>query len=312
MKQNRKSSKESTSTLFNRYVWLVETILRAGRITFEEINEKWNRSRLNYSGDVIPLRTFHNHRQAIEEMFDINIECDRRGGYVYYIENEDVMRRGDMRYWMLNAFSVGNLLSESSEMKDRILFEKIPSGHQYLTSFLEAIRDNLIVDITYQSFGKDEPYTFPVEPYCLKVFRQRWYLLAHSPQYEELRIYSLDRLHQVEVTNTPFLYPVDFSPEDYFHHSFGIIHSDGEAPETVVIKVNGNQRRYFETLPLHHSQTLVEDQTDYALFQYLLHPTYDFQQELLSHGKNVEVLKPIWLRLEVADIVQQMAEMYKS
>ena len=89
MKPNRKSSKENTSALFNRYVWLVETIQRAGRITFEEINEKWIHSRLNYSGEDIPLRTFHNHRVAIEEMFDVNIECDRRGGYVYYIENED-------------------------------------------------------------------------------------------------------------------------------------------------------------------------------------------------------------------------------
>ena len=73
MTTNRKNNKERTSTLFNRYVWLVETILRAGRITFEEINDKWNRSRLNYSGDVIPLRTFHNHRQAIEEMFDVTV-----------------------------------------------------------------------------------------------------------------------------------------------------------------------------------------------------------------------------------------------
>lgn len=310
MKLNRKSSKESTSTLFNRYVWLVETILRAGRITFEEINEKWTRSRLNYSGDDIPLRTFHNHRNAIEEMFDINIECDKRGGYLYYIENEDDIHRGDIRSWMLNAFSVGNLLIESSEMKDRILFEKIPSGHQYLTSFLEAIRDNLTVEITYQSFEKDEPSTFPVEPYCLKVFRQRWYLLARTPLYDELRIYSLDRMHQVEVTHNSFVYPADFSPENYFRHCFGIIHSEGEYPETVEIKVFGNQRKYFETLPLHHSQVVVDDQTDYAIFQYIVHPTYDFIQELLSYGESVEVLKPIWLRQEVADIVQQMAQMY--
>ncbi len=311
MKPKKKSNKENTSTLFNRYIWLVDTILSAGRITFEEINEKWTRSRLNYTGDDIPLRTFHNHRQAIEEMFDINIECDKREGYVYYIENEDDMRRGGIRSWMLNAFSVGNLLSEISEIKDRILFEKIPSGHQYLTSFLEAIRDNLSVEITYQSFWKAVPSTFPVEPYCLKVFRQRWYLLARNPQYDELRIYSLDRVRQVRVTNTPFVYPADFSPENYFRYSFGIIHSDGKEPETVEIKVYGNQRRYFETLPLHHSQTLVDDQADYAVFQYLLHPTYDFLQELLSHGENVEVLKPIRLRQEVADIVEQMAEIYK-
>jgi len=117
-------------------------------------------------------------------------------------------------------------------------------------------------------------------------------------------------MHQVEVTHNSFVYPADFSPENYFRHCFGIIHSEGEDPETVEIKVFGNQRKYFETLPLHHSQVLVDDQTDYAIFQYLLHPTYDFIQELLSYGESVEVLKPIWLRQEVADIVQQMAQMY--
>ena len=84
--KNRKSSKDNMSNLFNRYVWLVDTIYRRGRITFEEINERWMRSQLNETGDEIPLRTFHNHRKAIEQMFDINIECDKRDGYVYYIE----------------------------------------------------------------------------------------------------------------------------------------------------------------------------------------------------------------------------------
>ena len=196
MKPKRKSSKENTSALFNRYVWLVETIQRAGRITFEEINEKWTRSRLNESKEDIPLRTFHNHRIAIEEMFDINIECDRRGGYVYYTENDEDIKRGGIRSWMLNAFSIGNLLNESKGVQDRILFENIPSGHQYLTTFLEAIKDNLTVEITYQSFSRDEAHVFPIEPYCLKVFKQRWYVLARSPHYEELRIYSLDRIHQ--------------------------------------------------------------------------------------------------------------------
>lgn len=312
MTKNRKSSKENTSVLFSRYVWLVETIQRAGKITFEEINEKWTRSRLNYSGDDMPLRTFHNHRNAIEEMFDVNIECDKRGGYVYYIENEDDMRRGGMRSWMLNAFSVGNLLNESSRMKERILFEKIPSGHQYLTPFLESIRENLTVEITYQSFESNEPYTFEIEPYCLKVFRQRWYVLARNPYYNELRIYSLDRVHRVEITKSVFNYPSDFSPEKYFHNSFGIIHSPDEEPEIVVIKVFGNQQKYIETLPMHHSQTLLENNNEYAVFRYLVHPTYDFMQELFSHGENIEVIKPEWLRKDVAKKVQQMTKMYKS
>ena len=68
--------------LFNRYFLLVDTIYRANGITFEEINEKWTRSSMSDGADL-PLKTFHNHRKAIEEMFDIDIACDKRGGYIY-------------------------------------------------------------------------------------------------------------------------------------------------------------------------------------------------------------------------------------
>lgn len=86
--KRRKSSKESAATLFNRYVWLADTIRRAGRITYEEINDLWTRSSLNETGEDMPLRTFHNHRAAIEKMFYINIGCDKRSGYVYYISQK--------------------------------------------------------------------------------------------------------------------------------------------------------------------------------------------------------------------------------
>ena len=68
-RKTRSSSKSNAATLFNRYVWLVDTIYRAGRITFEEINERWQRSSLNETGEELPLKTFHNHKNAIQQMF---------------------------------------------------------------------------------------------------------------------------------------------------------------------------------------------------------------------------------------------------
>ena len=112
--------------LFNRYIWLVDTIYRAGRITFEEINEKWLRNSMS-EGNDLPLKTFHNHRHAIEDMFDINIVCDKKGGYRYYIENADDMEKGGVRTWLLNTFAVNNLINESHHLKRRIVFEQIPS-----------------------------------------------------------------------------------------------------------------------------------------------------------------------------------------
>lgn len=128
----RQSSKESTARLFHRYVWLVDLIDRYNnRITFEELNERWLNNSMS-GGEDLPLRTFHNHRKAIEELFDINIECDKRNGYTYYIENGEDMERSGVRQWLLNTFAVNNLINESRKLKHRILFEQIPSGQQFL------------------------------------------------------------------------------------------------------------------------------------------------------------------------------------
>jgi hypothetical protein len=306
----RKSSKNNTSNLFNRYVWLIDTIYRREKISFEEINDVWTRSTLNENYEDLPLRTFHNHRQAIEEMFDINIECDKRDGYTYYIENRDDMEKAGIRTWLLNTFAVNRLINESHKLKQRILFEKIPSGQRYLTPIIEAMRDELRLEMTYQSFWRDEPKTTEIEPYCVKIFKQRWYVLARSLDYDALRIYSLDRIYNLRITETSFKLPKDFYPETIFDNAFGIILFDDIAPCIVQLKVFGKQRKYLQTLPLHHSQKESEVTDDYSVFSYFLSPTFDFMQEILSHGENIEVLTPDWFRENIIKSIRNMNNLY--
>ena len=284
--------------LFNRYIWLVDTIYRADGITFEEINEKWLRNSMSEGLDL-PLKTFHNHRKAIEDMFDINIVCDKRGGYKYYIENADDMEKGGVRTWLLNTFAVNNLINESHHLKRRIVFEQIPSGQNFLTPVIEAMRDGMSIEIKYKSFWRQDEYTTEVEPYFVKVFKQRWYLIARNKIKDAIRIYALDRIHALAQTGNAFVMPKDFIPEEYFYNSFGIISQDNCPPEIVELKVYGTQKEYFRTLPLHHSQEEVENADGYSIFRYYLSPTYDFIQEILSHGCEVEVLSPQHLRDEV-------------
>lgn len=196
------------ANLFNRYIWLVDNILRAGErgITLEEINRHWMRSQYNETGDNYPERSFHRHKNAIKDMFDIDIEYDKRTG-CYTIANADDMNQGGVRTWLLNTFAVNNLINESHHLKRRILFEDIPSGQRFLTTIIEAMRDGLTIMLTYQSFSRNEPSTFEVHPYCVKVFKQRWYLVAYSPWYDDMRIYALDRVEAVETSETTFKLP---------------------------------------------------------------------------------------------------------
>ena len=299
-----------TKDLFDKYIWLVDTIYRARKITFEEINERWLRSRLS-EGEDIPLRTFHNWRIAIEQVFDININCNRKGGYYYYIENADDMQKGGIRNWLLNTFAVNNLINESHHLKRRILFEEIPSGRKYLTPVIEAMRDGLEIELYYQSYWYEEPSTYTLQPYCIKVFKQRWYVIGFCKERNNIRTFSLDRIQQLTTLDAKFVYPKDFDPEAYFADYFGIM-IENKKLETIRIKVYGMHVQYIRALPLHRSQCEIETTVDYSIFEYRMKPTLDFRQELLSRGADVEVLAPLTFREEMIQSVEKMSSLYNK
>ena len=293
---------------FNRYVWLIDTINRHGHISREEISRLWKRSSLNDTGEELYERTFHNHRLAIEETFGIEIKCDRSLGY--YIANSDDLEGDGIRQWLLESLSMNNLLNESSDMRDRIIFEKIPSCQKWLPVIVNAMRDGKAVEITYQSFWRDEPNTFTIHPYCLKLFKQRWYVLGRSDGYDTPWIYAQDeRMIDVGPLKKALKKPAKFNAADFFSNYFGVTVDSGK-PVTIKLKVVAAQARYFESLPLHHSQQTLERTPEYSILQYRLVPTYDFRQELLSHGPNVEVLEPQSLREEMKATIRQMSEIY--
>lgn len=296
--------------LLGKYVWLVETIYNAGHITFEEINQKW----LDDDMDVIPipLRTFHKWRIAAEEMFGLVIDCERKGGYHYYIGNAREVRDGGLRSWLLSTISVSNLLLDSQQLKDRIILEDIPSGQQYLPKIIEAMKTNTVITITYQSYWREESNTFDVYPYCVKLFKQRWYLVALSPYYDKVMIYSLDRIFGLWKKEEKFTMPDDFDPTEFFRNYYGVIAGTKGKPETVKIKISAGQANYLRSLKLHATQDEIERTDEYSIFSYRLRAEYDFIMELLSKGGDVEVLEPVWLRNEMAGIVKRMWDKYNN
>ena len=164
---------DMAKNLLNKYVWLVETIYKSKKISFDEINRRWLDNDMS-EDKPLPIRTFHKWRIAIEEMFGLIIENEQGGQYRYYIQNADDLKSGSMRSWLFNTLTVSNLMMESVSIKDKILFEEIPDGEQYLPVIIEALKKNTVLEMTYQSFWRDEANTFEVEPYCLKAFKQRW------------------------------------------------------------------------------------------------------------------------------------------
>lgn len=292
---------------FKRYIWLVDLLNRRGYISLHEISDEWRKSPLNDTHAPLSERTFFNHRDAIFDIFGIEIKNDRTLGF--YIANSD-MDGDSTGQWMLHTLCLNNVLQENADMKNRILVEKAPSGEKYLTEVISAMRAGKVISLTYQSFYRPEPNTFAVRAYCIKYFRQRWYMLGDTDL--GFRLYALDRFVDMEELDQSYEIPEKFNAEEYFNNYFGVILGEDKEVTDVVIRVEPYQAKYFRSLPKHHSQNETEPVDGWPVFTYRLAPTYDFKQEILSYGADVEVLAPESLREEIADTATAMKKIYRK
>lgn len=309
-----------SANLFGRYVWLMDILRRYKRLTFQEINELWQESGLGY-GEELPLKTFHNHKKAIKDIFDVYIECDRKDGYRYYIDEPERIEGNNLRNWLISSYATLNQIQADNKLEDRIIFEEIPSGQTWLTCIADTMRRNHVLSIMHQGFGKPEPSTFEIEPYCLKVVKRRWYVVARSPYYSERNkeqgvkpsdvylVYALDRISDIQDTGKTFKMKKNFDVHSYFEGCCGIITSN-ESPQKIVLRAYNGFADYLRTLPLHESQREIGSDDESTLFEYHLKPTFDFYQLVLAQGDQVEVLEPEPVRDEMRNFAQNMLDYY--
>lgn len=306
---------ERGPSLIRKYVWLIDTIYRAKKISFKEINERWRRDVDLSRGEEMSVRTFKRWLNNIGDIFGLYVENERCGDYRYYIENIEDITEGGLQSWLFNTFAVSNALTGCMGIKDRIQLEYVPSGELYLQPIIDAMKENRVLNITYKSYWKDKEKKYDVQPLCLKLFRQRWYVIVHGNDGEEdtrIWICALDRILSLQKTEMTFTMPKEWEAETYFDGFIGLIRDEDYDKEMVKLKVDAGQANYIRDLKIHKSQQEAECNSEYSIFTYCLRPTFDFQQELLWNADKVEVLEPQWLRDEMADTIQKMLNLYKK
>lgn len=310
----------TTPTLFKEYIWLVNTIYRAGRISLSDINKKWIRTEMS-GGAELARTTFNRHKEAIEDIFGIYIDCDRKDGYRYYIGNEDVLHEDSVQNWMLSTLTVSNIIGESMSLQHRIVLENIPSDGEHLELVIKAMKEGKRVSITYRRYQSSDAKTFTLSPYCIKLFRQRWYLLG---KFEDggFAIFSFDRIEDIMLTDESFTIKKGFNATKFFSECFGVVIGDGTKAEQIVLRAFGREKYYLRDLPLHHTQKELEPRTaearqqqeaqDFSDFEYHLRPTADFKGQIMSRGAWLKVLQPEWLAHEIRQWHEDAIKRYQE
>ena len=293
--------------LINRYVWLVDTISRYGRITLKELNEAWLRSDIS-EGRPLARRTFFHYRDGVEEMFDINIQCDK-STFEYYIDDSGGEDNARLRSWLVDSVSMSGVLSNAHEISGRIMLENVPSAREHLPVIIDALKQNHRIRFSYKSYTRSLPTSgIVLEPYFVKIFKQLWYVIGMNVKEGKVKTYSLDRMSSLNLLQETFTMPEDVNPSEFFKDCFGII-TNSNRPKRIVLRVEPTQAKYFRALPLHSSQR-EEVHDDYSVFSYKMRITYDLKEELMSHGASIEVLEPKELKTLIRTELEEALKNY--
>ena len=291
--------------IFHQYLWIINTLRTYHKQTFDELNQKWIDDRVA-EGNRLQRSSFNRHREAILDMFGIIIDCEPKT-YQYYISNAEALGDDSIESWLFSTLTVHGMLADSAAVKERLVLEDAPAGEQFLAVIIRPIRTNHRLRIGYKKFEADG-YEKVVCPYALKLFRQRWYLLALN-DLDQMRIYALDRMTMAQMTDETFEMPVDFSAQKYFSEYFGVLTTDTPMAH-VIVRAHKWMPNYLRTLPLHHSQRELESTPDYTDFSFDIRPTSDFLGELLRHSEGIEVLQPPDLREKMRQMIAEMLKKY--
>ena len=296
--------------LLQKYIWLVQTFIRAGErgLSLGEITDKWER---RFDSEY-SRRTFNNHREAVEEVFGIRIECNRSSNRYFIRYTDDVSDENAESAWLINTFTVNNMLRLGKErLSGRVSVEDIPSGHLHLTAVMEAMTEGQKLRISYMKYTSSQSESLTLHPYAVKEFAKRWYLVAHCEERNALRVYGLDRIMGLEVIDGKFKMPSGFDVDELFATSFGTYIPEGKA-ELITFRTTAKEARFLRDLPLHASQEeLKGSDKEHVTFSIFVYPNESLIMEFCKHGSRLEVLSPESLRHEVAEQLRAAADLYK-
>lgn len=293
--------------LISRYIWLIDTLTRYGKLSRADINKLWMRSSLS-NGQPMPERSFFHTRRAIEQNFHIDISCNSRGEY--YIEQGANKNNKAFTNLLLDSIAVSNSLKEGQLSAERIDVEEVPSAREFLSPVIDAVRNNEKISFTYAGFNRSRAEKEIVFcPYFIKRYKQRWYMVGLREKSHDIRTYALDRVKELRLLNETFTLPDDTGIDSIFGNIIGVTSSKADVKK-VTLRVSPTQAKYLRALPLHPSQREEAVHDEFSIFTYDLKLNYELVHEILSYGDSVSVVAPPELKAMVVTQLTATLEHY--
>jgi len=291
----------------------------AVRTIQKDLEDMRNDAELNYFAPIVYNRSSRVY-QYEDENFSISNspidEADLQGlevaiGILEQFRSLPVIQRFEDAILKIAA----SLKMNRQQLENRGLI-KFSRGSQYqgaehIPEIVDAIKNLEVIRIAYQSFDRTEPKEHWVEPYHLREYNHRFYLIGKSQKAKggTVLTFSLDRIVKFWPTDKHFD-EKNFDDASYFQHAIGITVTEGE-PEDIVLSYTPHQGKYVKTQPIHPSQTILKDDEKECRVGLKLVVNQELMILLLSNGARVKVLEPKHLADALKEEAKKMLERYQ-
>jgi len=298
----------------SRYLLILKKLKSKPYTTYEEL-QGYIENQFHYlqmQDDTLNIgfskRTLQRDIREIRNTFGVDIEYSKQNEG-YFISQSEMENMNFQR--MIEAFDMFNSLRLAQDLAPFIHFEqRRPQGTENLYGILHAIKNKVQIKFAYQKFWEEEISQRTVEPYALKEFRNRLYILGKDNKDETVKSFALDRLANLEITRRIFKFPKTYNIEESYRYCFGIISPTNEEPQEIVLSFDPFQGKYIKTLPLHETQQVIIDTEGELQIKLKLCVAHDLIMELLSFGDNMKVLQPKSLIKEIRMAHQKAFKQY--
>ncbi len=299
----------------SRYLLLLKKIKVQPYVTYEALAAyiQTQQGYLQFRDEDLNIgfskRTLQRDLKDIRNLFGIDVQYSPAGKGYYITASEG--ETGNFSR-IMEAYDLFNVFNSAAALSPFVHLEKRQSqGTEHLEPLLQAIKGNLQVQFSYQLFWGPKPLLRTVEPYALKEYQNRWYVIGREAGEAGTKTFALDRLQELQITDQKFEYPQDYRVADAYEHSFGIYSSAGREPAEIILSFEPVQGQYIRTLPLHPSQQIIADTEEELRIRLRLCIAPDFTMKLLSFGDSVKVISPAGLAGEIRKAHQSAAAQYE-
>ena len=270
---------------------------------------------LEADGFGVSKRTLQRIIEELKNEFDLVIEYDTHQN-VYSLSQDSGVKKIDTLIRLFeNTQTADALLDLIKEQKQGLRYLSPQSseslkGFDQLSHFLKAIIEKKAIEFDHENFTKGGIKKHTIQPYMLKEYLYRWYIVGNPPETNTPVIFGIDRITNLTITKDRYQPDPHFPYDILFENIIGLDFSKEEV-EKIVLAVHPIDAKYIESFPLHPSQKTVAKNKEKTIIELSLIPNYELTQQILRLGNRVEVIEPASLRQEIRKILTESLKQYQ-